>query len=431
MPTLVVVGAQWGDEGKGRVVDLLAAKADYVVRYQGGANAGHTVVVDGEKYVLHLIPSGIVHPGARCVIGNGVVLDPPMLFQEIDDLTARGLDVPAKLLVSERAHLTFPYHRIMDKVRDAGTRSIGTTQRGIGPTYTDKVARLGIRVADLLDEDLVKDRLEQNLTDKAPVLNLLPEDERPNLDEMVAACREYADRLRPYVADVAALLNTAIRQGKNILFEGAQGTGLDIDFGTYPYVTSSSAAAGGVCTGSGVGPTRIDRVIGIAKAYLTRVGRGPFPSKMEPAAEERARKRGNEFGATTGRPRDCGWFDLPLVRHSADINGLDGLIITKLDVLDEFDEIKICVAYRVGDRRLDRLPAGLRDLSACEPVFETLPGWNQSTTHARTLEDLPAAAQQYLQRLRDLTGVPIAAVSVGPSREEIILLDETLPTYSF
>jgi adenylosuccinate synthase len=431
MPSLVVIGAQWGDEGKGRVVDLLSAKADMVVRYQGGANAGHTVIVEGEKFVLHLIPSGIIHPNAKCLIGNGVVLDPKTLFDEIDDLIARGLDVPSRLLISERAHLTLPYHLIMDKAREAGTRSIGTTQRGIGPTYTDKVARLGVRVADALDEDLLKDRVAQNLADKAPVLNLVPEADRPKLDEILDAFRLYAERLRPYVADVSAVLNEALRSGKNVLFEGAQGTGLDIDFGTYPYVTSSNASAGGACTGSGIGPTKIDRVIGISKAYLTRVGLGPFPSKMEPEAEERARRRGNEFGATTGRPRDCGWFDLPLLKHSAEVNGLDGLVITKLDVLDPFTEIKVCVAYQCGDKRYDRLPASLAQLSRCEPVFETVPGWEADTSAARTLEDLPANARTYLEHLKELTGVPLSAVSVGPSREEVILVDETLPAYAF
>ena len=347
MGSLVVVGAQWGDEGKGRIVDLLAEGADVVARFQGGANAGHTIIAEGQEYVLHLIPSGVVQHKV-CLIGNGVVLDLEAFFEEVAMLEGRGFDLTGKLWVSPRAHLTLPYHRLLDAAREKGhsARKIGTTQRGIGPTYVDKMNRIGVRVSDLFEPDLLREKISANWEDKTHGLRHLTEEQRPHPDEVLQTYMEFAERLRPYVKDSSLLLNQARRAGQNILFEGAQGTGLDVDFGTYPYVTSSNTIAGGVCTGCGVGPTTIDHVAGIAKAYTTRVGEGPFPTLMEPAIEEECRRIGHEFGATTGRQRACGWFDAPLVRHAVRVNGLDSLIVTKLDVLDSFAEIKLCTGYK-------------------------------------------------------------------------------------
>jgi adenylosuccinate synthase len=432
MGSLVVVGAQWGDEGKGRVVDLLSERADVVVRFQGGANAGHTIIADGQEYILHLIPSGVVR-GKVCVIGNGVVLDLPTLFEEMDQLSERGIDLDNKLWVSERAHITLPYHRLLDAAREAANpaRKIGTTKRGIGPTYVDKMMRIGIRVCDLFDEKALTEKVAANWEDKTHGLRHLTEDQKPHPEAVVAQYLLYAARLKPYVVDTGVLLDKARREGKHILFEGAQGTGLDVDFGTYPYVTSSNATAGGACTGSGVGPTFIDHVSGIAKAYTTRVGEGPFPTLMEPEIEEKCRQVGREFGATTGRRRDCGWFDAPLVRHAGRVNGLGSLIITKLDVLDDFDEIKICTNYRFNGEVIDYFPASLKELQSCEPVYETLPGWKTSTEGARTISELPEAARRYLARLEEVTGIPIALISVSPSREGYIARDQSLLEYSF
>ena len=432
MGSLVVVGAQWGDEGKGRVVDLLSERADVVVRFQGGANAGHTIIADGQEYILHLIPSGVVR-GKVCVIGNGVVLDLPTLFEEMDSLTERGIDLDDKLWISERAHITLPYHRLLDAAREAANpaRKIGTTKRGIGPTYVDKMMRIGIRVCDLFDEKTLTEKVAANWEDKTHGLRHLTEEQKPHPEEVVAQYLLYAARLKPYVVDTGVLLDEARREGKHILFEGAQGTGLDVDFGTYPYVTSSNATAGGACTGSGVGPTFIEHVSGIAKAYTTRVGEGPFPTLMEPGIEEICRQVGREFGATTGRRRDCGWFDAVLVRHAGRVNGLGSLIITKLDVLDDFDEIKICTGYRLNGEVIEHFPASLKELEACEPVYETLPGWKSSTEEARTISELPEAARRYLARLEETTGIPIALISVSPSREGYIARDQSLLEYSF
>lgn len=432
MGSLVVVGAQWGDEGKGRIVDLLSERADVVVRFQGGANAGHTIIADGQEYILHLIPSGVVR-GKVCVIGNGVVLDLPTLFEEMDQLAERGINLDNKLWVSERAHVTLPYHRLLDAAREAANpaRKIGTTKRGIGPTYVDKMMRIGIRVCDLFDEKTLTEKVAANWEDKTHGLRHLTEEQKPHPEEVVAQYLLYAAHVKPYVVDTAVLLDKARREGKHILFEGAQGTGLDVDFGTYPYVTSSNATAGGACTGSGVGPTFIDHVSGIAKAYTTRVGEGPFPTLMEPEIEEKCRQVGREFGATTGRRRDCGWFDAPLVRHAGRVNGLGSLIITKLDVLDDFDEIKICTGYRFNGEVIDYFPASLKELQSCEPVYETLPGWKSSTEGARTISELPEAARRYLARLEETTGIPIALISVSPSREGYIARDQSLLEYSF
>lgn len=432
MGSLVVVGAQWGDEGKGRVVDLLAEQADVVARFQGGANAGHTIIVDGTSYVLHLIPSGIVR-GKTCLIGNGVVLDLPTFFEEIETIQKQGLEVEGKLLVSDRAHLTLPYHRLLDAAREADNRArkIGTTQRGIGPTYVDKMMRIGVRVCDLFEPDNLREKVAANWEEKTHGLRHLNDEQRPHPDAVVETYLGYAEKLKPFVVDGSIVLNEARKAGKNVLFEGAQGTGLDIDFGTYPYVTSSNATAGGACTGTGVGPTFIDHVAGIAKAYTTRVGEGPFPTLMEAEIEEFCRQVGHEFGATTGRKRLCGWFDAPLVQHAARVNGLGSLIITKLDVFDQFQEVKLCVGYKDGDGQDVAFPASLAQLAKCSPVYETFPGWNTSTEGARSMEDLPANAQAYLKRVEEVAGVPISLVSVSPSRESFILRDERLLSYAY
>ena len=432
MGSLVVVGAQWGDEGKGRIVDLLSEGADVVARFQGGANAGHTIIANGEEYILHLIPSGIVR-GKTCLIGNGVVLDLPTLFHEMDCLTARGIQPSGILFVSDRAHVTLPYHRLLDAAREAANpaRKIGTTMRGIGPTYVDKMMRIGIRVADLFEEDLLAEKIAANWEDKTHGLRHLTAEQRPNPDAVLGQYLLFAERLRPFVAHCSLILDDARRAGRNILFEGAQGTGLDIDFGTYPYVTSSNATAGGACTGTGVGPTFIDHVSGIAKAYTTRVGEGPFPTLMPPEIEERCRQIGKEFGATTGRKRFCGWFDAMLVRHAARVNGLSSLIVTKLDVLDSFEEIQLCTGYTYRGESLDHFPASLRVLSECEPIYETLPGWQTSTERARRFSELPEAARHYIQRLEEVSEVPIALISVGASRESYIARDQALLRYDF
>ncbi|MBW3635403.1 MAG: adenylosuccinate synthase [Armatimonadetes bacterium] len=432
MGSLVVVGAQWGDEGKGRVVDLLSESADVVARFQGGANAGHTIITEGIEYILHLIPSGIVR-GKTCLIGNGVVLELGTLFKEIEAMEAKGLQLTGKLLVSDRAHVTLPYHLLLDAAREADNRArkIGTTQRGIGPTYVDKMMRIGVRVCDLFEPQLLQEKIAANWEDKTHGLRHLTAEQRPHPDAVLEQYLAYAERLKPYVVDGSIVLDKAKKAGQNVLFEGAQGTGLDIDFGTYPYVTSSNATAGGACTGTGVGPTFIDHVAGIAKAYTTRVGEGPFPTLMEPEIEERCRQIGQEFGATTGRKRLCGWFDAMLLRHAARVNGLSSMIITKLDVLDSFEEIQLCTGYELNGQSIDHFPSSLGQLSACRPIYETLPGWQSSTEGARTCDDLPANARHYLNRLEEVSGVPISLVSVSPSREGYIAIDESLLKYEF
>ena len=430
MGSIVVVGAQWGDEGKGRIVDLLAERADVVVRFQGGANAGHTIIAEGQEYVLHLIPSGFVQ-GKTCLIGNGVVVDLPTLFEEIDGLVARGLEFEGKLFISDRAHLTLPYHRLLDAAREAANpaRKIGTTQRGIGPTYVDKMMRIGVRVADLFDEELLAEKIAANWEDKTHGLRHLTEEQRPHPEEVLSHYLQYAERLKPFVSDCSVILDQARREGKNILFEGAQGAGLDIDFGTYPYVTSSNTIAGGACTGSGVGPTSIDHVAGIAKAYCTRVGDGPFPTLMEETIEEKCRQIGHEYGATTGRKRLCGWYDAMLVRHAARVNGMTSLVITKLDVLDHFEELKLCTGYLYKGEPLDHFPTSLKQLSLCEPVYETFPGWLTPTSGARHLSDLPDNARRYIERLEEVSQVPVSVISVSPSRESFVCLDDSLLSY--
>jgi len=376
MANVVVVGTQWGDEGKGKIVDLLAERADYIVRYQGGHNAGHTIIYKGDVCVLHLIPSGIFRPGKICVIGNGVVVDPAALLGEIEAIERRGLRVKGALYLSDRAHLILPYHRAIERESEKhkGARKIGTTGRGIGPAYADKVARIGIRVADLLEPKLFRERLASNLDEMNEFLRQIFKVKGFELEAMYKEYCGYAERLRPLVTDTAALLNDAINRGKSVLFEGAQGTHLDVDFGTYPFVTSSPASAGGACTGAGVGPTRIDAVLGVAKAYTTRVGSGPFPTELHDAQGQELQMTGKEFGSTTGRPRRCGWFDAVVVRTAVGLNGISGLAITKLDVLDRSREIQFCTAYRVGGRIVTRMPSSLAALEQCEPIYETLPG---------------------------------------------------------
>ncbi|HVP66911.1 MAG TPA: adenylosuccinate synthase [Anaeromyxobacteraceae bacterium] len=426
MPNVVVVGAQWGDEGKGKIVDRFTEYAGVVARYQGGNNAGHTLVVGGEKTVLHLIPAGVLHAGKVCVIGNGVVVDPAVFMMEVDRLKAKGyLSDDAQLVLSLDAHVIMPWHKAVDVAREQamGAGKIGTTGRGIGPTYEDKVARRGIRVRDLLEEG----RLERRVRDRLPVAQ--DELRRLGADAPLdpgAVTREYAGlgrRLARYAGDASIVLHAAIRAGKSVLFEGAQGTMLDVDHGTYPFVTSSNTVAGNAATGTGIGPTEIDEVIGVSKAYCTRVGGGPYPTELKDATGDRLRQVGNEFGATTGRPRRTGWFDAVALRYAARVNGLDGLAITKLDVLTGFPELKVAVAYRLGGKTIEELPGDPEDLERCEPVYESLAGWREPLAGARTWEDLPAAARTYVKRLEALAGVKVMSVSVGADREETILLE--------
>ncbi len=424
MANVVVVGAQWGDEGKGKIVDILTEHADVVVRFQGGNNAGHTLVVGGEKTILHLIPSGILHPGKACVIGNGVVADPSVLATEIDRLKAKGaLKDDSQLVVSLDAHVIMPWHKAIDLAREeaAGKKKIGTTGRGIGPTYEDKVARRGLRVRDLLDEA----RLARKVKERCPaaVEELKRLGAKPDLNE-AAIVKEYAElgrRIARYATDVSLWLYRAMKQGKSLLFEGAQGTMLDVDHGTYPFVTSSNTVAGNAVVGCGIGPRAIDYVLGISKAYSTRVGGGPYPTELEDEMGERLRKVGGEFGSTTGRPRRTGWIDALALRYAARVNGLDGIAMTKLDVLTGFDKVKIAVEYRVGGKSLDEMPSDPELLERAEPVYEELPGWQEKIAHLRTFDDLPRNAQAYVARVEQLVGVKVIGVSVGADRGETIL----------
>jgi adenylosuccinate synthase len=419
MSNLIVLGAQWGDEGKGKIVDLLSEKFDAVARYQGGHNAGHTVFIGSQKFVLKLIPSGILRPGVQAVIGNGVVIDPGALLDEIAGLESIGIDAKSQLKVSNRAHVIFPFHRTLEKISEGRKDriAIGTTSRGIGPCYEDKIARRGIRVADLVDQDF-KSLYCSLAEDKQVIAEAFHLTDRVDFEEILEQYRHFADQIRPLSCDTSHLLNEMIRSGKSVLFEGAQGTMLDIDFGTYPFVTSSSAAAGGACTGTGVPPTKIDGIIGVSKAYITRVGSGPFPSEDLTEVGEKIRRAGNEFGSVTGRPRRCGWFDVPLLRYTAEVNGFDSLIITKLDVLDELDEIPVCVAYEVDGAKITHMPASTRRMEAIKPIFERLPGWKKSTRGAMKIGDLPKEARRYLEFLEEKTEVEVGAVSIGPERNE-------------
>jgi adenylosuccinate synthase len=427
MPNVIVVGAQWGDEGKGKVVDLLAPHVDVVVRYQGGNNAGHTVVVGTEKFVLQTIPSGILHPGVRCVIGCGVVVDPASLINEMERLVQRGVSLDGNLYISKHAHLIMPYHPALDRASEAraGDRAIGTTGKGVGPAYADKAARVGIRMADLMDERRFRDKLEQNVSQKNRLLREIYDTETFTVETILAAYLRYAGWLAPYVTDTALQLSRWIDGGAAVLFEGAQGTLLDIDHGTYPYITSSSTTAGGACTGTGVPPTRIHGALGIAKAYSTRVGGGPFPTEVAGDTAAVLRTRGNEYGSVTGRPRRCGWADAVALRYAVRINGLDALAVTKLDVLDAFDVVKIGVGYRYRGEVLTDFPEEEQIWPHAEPVYEELSGWQTSTHGVRDAKELPTKARQYLDRLAEVAGVEIALVSTGPGRDETILVPDS------
>jgi adenylosuccinate synthase len=424
MPNLVVIGTQWGDEGKGKIVDILARDADVVVRYQGGSNAGHTVVNDRATFVFHVVPSGVLYRGTLCVIGNGVVIDPAALIEELDQLQAKGVRIGRNFAISHRAHLILPYHKAIEKASEQskGSRRIGTTGRGIGPSYADKMARIGIRVGDLLNPPLFRRKLEENLAEINLFLERLYALPSFQGEKVFQQYMSYADRLKGYITDTALLLSKAIERGQSVLFEGAQGTHLDVDFGTYPYVTASSAAAGGACTGTGIGPTKIDAVMGVAKAYTTRVGSGPFPTELTDAIGCGLQERGKEFGATTGRPRRCGWLDGVLLRYATRINGLSSLAVTKLDVLDGCNELKICIGYRHGGKVYREMPADLEQLTECEPVYEVLSGWTAPTTGIRSYKGLPPQAKRYLDRIEELADCRIDIVSTGSKRDDTIIL---------
>lgn len=424
MANLIVLGAQWGDEGKGKIVDLFSENFDVVARYQGGHNAGHTVYVGPKKFVLRLIPSGILRPGVKAVIGNGVVIDPVALLEEIESLEQGGVDVRSQLLISNRAHVIFPFHRMVEKVSEAREDrvAIGTTSRGIGPCYEDKIGRRGIRIADMVSPQGFENLYRMLSEDKVTLAKAFRVSEPIEFDRILAQYRQLAERIRPLVCDAASYLARCRAEGKKILFEGAQGTMLDIDHGTYPFVTSSNASAGGACTGAGVPPTAINGIIGVSKAYITRVGAGPFPSEVQGPAGDHIRQVGNEFGSVTGRPRRCGWFDVPLLRYTAAINGFDSLIITKLDVLDDLDEIPVCVGYKVNGVELTDMPATNEEVSAIEAVYETLPGWKASTRGITDLAAIPPKAQDYLKFLEKATGVEVGCVSNGPERNETLIV---------
>jgi len=427
MPAIVLLGAQWGDEGKGKATDLLGDRVDYVVRYQGGNNAGHTVVIGDQKYALHLLPSGILSSNVIPVIGNGVVIDPAVLLTEIKGLNERRIDT-SKLKISTNAHLITPYHRTIDKVseRFLGKSKIGTTGRGIGPAYADKINRIGIRVQDLFEPSILKQKIEAALHDKNQILIKVFNRKGITVDEVLDEYLGYAQILKPYVVDTALLLDQALKAGKNILLEGSQGTLLDVDHGTYPFVTSSNPTAGGASTGSGIGPTKITRVIGILKAYTTRVGSGPFPTELFDADGDALRKIGGEVGVTTGRNRRCGWFDAPIARYAVRVNGLTDFFLTKLDVLTGWEKIPVCVAYEVDGVRVDELPASQTDFHHAKPIYEYLPGWKENISKAKSVEDLPNNAKEYIKFLEKVSGAPISAIGVGPGRDETIVVRDLI-----
>jgi adenylosuccinate synthase len=417
---IAVLGAQWGDEGKGKIVDMLTPRFSAVARYQGGHNAGHTVYVEGKKFVLHLIPSGILHPGVTCIIGNGVVIDPQALFKEIDDLARMGVTVDGRLIVSEKAHVILPYHREFDVLSEArrGERKIGTTSRGIGPAYEDKIGRRGIRICDLLgDREALAADVRENVSARNRIIKDSTLDWHPLYEQLVA----FGERIRPWVADVSLVLAQMMRQAKPVMFEGAQATLLDIDHGTYPFVTSSNASVGGICTGLGIPPRAIGGVLGVAKAYTTRVGEGPLPTELEGPLADRLRESGQEYGASTGRPRRCGWYDAVVVRYSARINGLDALALTKLDVLDGLPDVKLCTGYKARQGMLTEFPSDLKILADAQPVYESMPGWSKPTRGIMRMEQLPSEARRYIERLEEVSGVECAIVSTGSDRQETIV----------
>ena len=427
MAAVVVMGSQWGDEGKGKIVDYLARQADTVVRYGGGSNAGHTVAVGGEEYKLRLLPSGILYSGTLCVIGNGVVVDPEVMLEEMDAMQKRGVDVSG-IRLSNRAHIVFPYHRLIDSLSEElrGNSKIGTTKRGIGPCYQDKAKRIGIRVCDLMDKDEFAKRLKENLAIKNMELERLYNHAPLDYGEMLEAYLAYAERLRPYVCDTIALLNEELAAGKRVLFEGAQATMLDLDYGTYPYVTSSHPVSSGIGVGTGVAPGRLKNVVGVVKAYCTRVGAGPFPTEQLNEVGEKLREAGHEYGTVTGRPRRTGWLDAVVVRHAGLLSGITHMAVTRLDILDGFDEIKMCVGYRYQGAPLNEMPASLKVLAEVEPVYETFKGWKQDISGVRAYDELPAEARAYLERLAEYTGIRQGIVSVGPNRDQTIVLEKEL-----
>lgn len=426
MSTVVIVGTQWGDEGKGKIVDFLTEKADVVARYQGGHNAGHTVVINNEKYILHLIPSGILHKGKKCIIGNGVVIAPDALISEIEGLKERGIDTDNNLLISKNAHVIMPYHIAIEKENEnkKGNKKIGTTGRGIGPSYTDKVARHGIRMMDLLTPTVFREKLLSNIVAVNFMLENFYKTAPLNADAIYDKYMQYAERLYKYIADTDVIINNNIDAGKNILFEGAQGTLLDIDHGTYPFVTSSNTIAGGACTGVGVGPTKINKVLGIVKAYTTRVGEGPFPTELKDQTGEEIRKKGGEFGATTGRPRRCGWLDMVILKYAVRINGLTGIALTKMDILDGMDKLKICVGYKYNGNLYEEFPKDTVVLENCEPVYEEVEGWKESTLGIKEFDKLPINAKKYIKKIEEMLKIEVQIISTGQKRDEIIVLKE-------
>jgi len=427
MATTVVIGTQWGDEGKGKIVDLLTGHADVIVRFQGGNNAGHTLVVDGKKFIFHLIPSGILYGDKLCVIGNGVVLDPAVLLEEMEELSANGMTISPDLLkISMNTHLIMPYHKAMDHAREAAKsegKKIGTTGRGIGPCYEDKIVRNGIKIADLLDPELFRDKLEENLKYKNFLFRELFGTDTVDVDEVYGKYQEYAEKLAPFAANVSVIIDEARKADKNILFEGAQGTQLDIDHGTYPFVTSSNTIAGGACCGSGIGPSKIDCTLGICKAYTTRVGEGPFPTELFDETGDQLQRQGVEFGATTGRKRRCGWLDGVVLQEAVRLNGLDGLVVTKLDVMSGISNLKICTSYDVNGKTFNCMPSNIRQTQAAKPVYTDIEGWDDDITGAKSIDDLPVKARNYLKAMEEIAGIPIAVVSVGPGREQTMLIN--------
>ena len=427
MSAFIVLGAQWGDEGKGKMTDYLAENADVVVRFQGGNNAGHTVVVGEKEYKLHLIPSGILYNDKLNVIGNGVVLDTKALFEEISYLESLGVDItPDRLIISDRAHVIMPYHRVLDgiKERARGNKDIGTTGKGIGPSYTDKMERSGIRVCDLIHKEVFEENLKETLEIKNKIITEVFGEKALDYNEIYNEYLGYAEKLRPFVKDISVIVNKKIKEGREVLFEGAQGTLLDIDYGTYPYVTSSSTIAGGVCIGAGVGPTAITNAVGIAKAYTTRVGKGPFPTELLDKTGDWIREKGHEFGVTTGRARRCGWLDLVILKTSARVSGLTSFAVTKIDTLAGLDTLKVCTGYRLNGEIIDYVPASLEDLAKCEPIYEEFEGWDDSIANARCYEDLPENAIKYLKKIEDFTETKVSIVSVGPKRDQTMMISE-------
>jgi len=425
MPVAIILGTQWGDEGKGKIVDYLAEKADVVVRYQGGNNAGHTVITNGKEFKLHLLPSGILYEDKVCVLGNGVVIDPPVLLKELRDVKAKGIKV-AELKISDRAHVIMPYHRLLDEVQEEalGKKKIGTTKRGVGPCYADKHNRVGIRIADLLEPGLLLEKITANLETKNQYFAKIYNETGFEIDAVYQEYLQYGEELRPYICDTIPYVNVAITAGQKVLLEGAQATLLDVDYGTYPYITSSHPTAGGACVGAGIGPTRIDKVVGVVKAYTTRVGEGPFPTELDDEIGQYIQYTGKEYGTTTGRPRRCGWLDMVMIKYAASVNGLAYLAITRLDILDELDEVKICTGYQCGDTIVTDFPASLEKLGTMVPILETLPGWEVPISDIRDYKKLPEKARKYVERIAELAGVPLAIVSVGPARDQTIFVKE-------